>query len=78
MHWSEEWELAFNSDKCSVLQLGRNNTSNKYTFESDKSIELKNATKERDLASTEIDSQLAFGEHIIQMVGKANRHLGLN
>ena len=68
--------IGINSEKCSVLHLGRNNISNKYTFESDKSIELKNATKERD-SGMEIDSQLDFGEHIIQIVGKANRQLGL-
>ena len=57
--------------------LGRNNTSNKYTFEADNnSIELKKTTKENDLG-TVIDSQLDFGENIIQTVGKANRHLGL-
>jgi len=47
MDRSEEWKLAFNWDKCSVLQLGRNNAKNVYTFNSGrKSMELNITSKE--------------------------------
>jgi len=77
MDWSEEWKLAFNMDKCSVLKLGRNNAKNVYTFNSGrKSMELNITSKERDLCII-IDSELDFGEHIFQIVGKVNRQLVL-
>jgi len=53
-------ELAFNQDKCSVLQLGRNNAKHVYTFNSGKkSMELNLTSEERDL-SIIIDSELDF------------------
>jgi len=77
MDWSEEWKLAFNREKCSVLQLGRNNAKNVYTFNSGrKSMVLNITSKERDLDII-IDTELDFGKHIFQIVGKANRQLGL-
>jgi len=39
-------------------------------------MELNITSKERDLGII-IDIELDFGEHIFQIVGKANRHLGL-
>jgi len=61
MDWSEEWNLAFNRDKCSVLQLGRNDAKNVYIFNSGrKSMELNITSKERDLGII-IDSEFDFG-----------------
>jgi len=58
------------------LTAGRNNAKNAYTYVSGtESIELNRTSKERDLGIV-IDSDLDFGEHI-QLVGKANRQLGL-
>jgi len=66
-----------NWDKCSVLQLGRNNDKHVYTFNlGRKSMELNITIKERDLGII-INSELDFGEHIFQIVGKANLQLGL-
>jgi len=62
----------------SLLQLGRNNAKNVYSFNSGRmSMELNITSKERDLGII-IDSELDFGEHItFQIVGKANCQLGL-
>ena len=32
MEWSEDWQMAFNKDKCHVLHLGRQNQNFKYTM----------------------------------------------
>ena len=32
MEWSEDWQMAFNKDKCHVLYLGRQNQGFEYTM----------------------------------------------
>lgn len=77
MDWSNEWELAFNRSKCSVLHLGCRNVRNNYTFDSnDGMMKLMVTDTEKDLGIL-IDSQLDFGVHINHIVNKANNLLGL-
>ena len=32
--WSNDWLMAFNTDKCSILQLGKNNKKHSYSLNS--------------------------------------------
>ena len=41
MNWSDDWQLKFNVDKCSVLHIGNNNPKNDYFMDTDKKKETK-------------------------------------
>ena len=44
VEWSEKWPLRFNSSKCKVLHLGKNNHSHKYTIKEDNIINILEVT----------------------------------
>ena len=44
--WSVKWQMKFNIDKCVVIHVGSNNTSNRYVLGNQ---ELKSSNKEKDL-----------------------------
>ena len=46
LEWSAEWQMLFNSDKCHILHLGRNNTKHSYKLGED---ELKSVEFEKDV-----------------------------
>ena len=77
--WADKWQLRFNSDKCKVIHLGRNNPSHEYTMRLHHSHERKvldTSKLEKDLGVL-IDEELNFSKHIEAQVAKANRILGL-
>ena len=62
--WSKKWLLAFNLDKCSVLNLGKNNLYyNYYMKDGEKTIILNKSTCEKDL-EVHNDRDLTFDIHI--------------
>lgn len=71
--WSEQWQMKFNVDKCSVIHLGNHNLNGSYNI-GDK--QLKTSSCERDLGVI-LDSSLKFSEHCSQVVKQANSTLGL-
>ena len=74
--WSDTWLLQFNSSKCKVLHLGRNNPNYDY-FMSDgsKLNKLDVTTCEKDLG-VYIDNDLNFKEHVINQTNKARSIAG--
>ena len=71
--WSEEWQLHFNSSKCKVMHLGRQNPNRDYTMGS---TTLATTTSEKDLG-VYVDTELTFEKHIENVVNQANSMLGL-
>ena len=71
--WSERWQLRFNSNKCKVMHLGRQNPRQNYTMGG---ITLATTTSEKDLG-VYVDTELTFEKHIKTVVNQANRMLGL-
>ena len=71
--WSEDWQMKFNTDKCTVMHLGRNNNASQYVL-NDKG--LKESESERDLGVI-IDKNLKFSDHCNKVANNANFTLGM-
>jgi hypothetical protein len=71
--WSLDWQMQFNTDKCSVIHVGKNNSQSQYSL-CDKI--LKASKRERDLGIV-IDDSLKFSEQCNTAVKSANSTLGL-
>jgi len=74
-HWSEKWQMKFNSSKCKIMHLGHSNNRAEYTM-NDNGIEisLEVISKEKDLAVW-MDDRLKFSTHIGHAVAKEIRYL---
>ena len=71
--WTELWQIKFNSSKCSVMHIGRDNPKRNYHMD-DKVLDKTKA--EKDLG-VYVDNNLTFEEHINSTAKKANRVLGM-
>jgi hypothetical protein len=71
--WSDNWQMQFNSEKCSVIHLGNHNQLGQYSINN--SV-LKNSSNERDLGII-IDQSMKFSEHCNRIVNSANSVLGM-
>ena len=71
--WSQDWQMQLNSQKCSVLHLGKDNPCSEYTLYGTR---LKSAEKERDLGII-VDKTLKFSEQCNVAANNANKTLGL-
>lgn len=71
--WSEDWQMQFNIDKCSVMHLGWNNIESDYRLNSST---LKKSELERDLGVL-IDKNLKFSDHCSKVANNANITLGM-
>jgi hypothetical protein len=71
--WSEDWQMQFNVDKCSVIHVGRNNKQNIYKL-GDKN--LRSSESERDLGII-VDNSIKFSEQCSAVIKAANSMLGL-
>ena len=77
VEWTDKWLLKFNSDKCNILYLGKNNPKHKYFIkEGDTISELSETTCEKDLGVF-IDPLLSFNFHVSSTIKKARRMSGL-
>ena len=75
--WTNTWLLEFNSDKCKVLHLGKNNPHYEYVIqENGLSRVLDSTTAEKDLGVT-MDPELSFDTHINNIVKKGNQISGM-
>ena len=75
--WTEMWSLRLNVDKCNVLHIGNNNQNYRYCLgQGDQKQLLQEVPLVRDLGVL-VDTNLAFGAHISDIVKKANRMLGM-
>jgi hypothetical protein len=71
--WSNDWQMKFNADKCSVMHLGRKNPANRYILND---IDLKASESERDLGVI-VDKNLKFSQHCNKVSNTANITLGM-
>ena len=77
VEWSETWLISFNSDKCKMLHLGKNNPKHNYTIkEGDTTVTLSETICEKDLGVS-IDPELKFRDHIHLTIKKARRISGM-
>ena len=75
--WSDRWLLKFNSGKCKVIHLGKNNLKHDYHISNgNEQIILEKTTCEKDLGVF-VDSELTFEEHIDNTVKKARSVSGM-
>ena len=71
--WSEEWNMLFNVDKCSVMHLGKKNDNHVYNMGNSS---IKGTTLENDLGVL-FDFNIKFSDQCAVAARKANRILGL-
>ena len=72
-NWSEKWQLKFNSKKCKVLHIGKNNPTYSYTInDGDVTNNLSPTDFEKDLGVI-TDPELNFDLHIQNQVKKARQ-----
>jgi hypothetical protein len=71
--WAVDWQMLFNTDKCVVLHMGKNNKENEYKMGINK---LNKSTQEKDLGII-IDKSGKSSEQCIMAVKKANCMLGM-
>ena len=77
-NWSDDWQLKFNTGKCSVMHLGHNNAKTTYNMKDNNDVrkDLKESEIEKDLG-VHVDNKLSFHHHVDEATKKANRILGL-
>ena len=73
LEWAKKWKMEFNVDKCKILHIGNNNPKHKYNMDGKELIETE---EEKDLGIL-MDCKLDFGSHIKEIVGRANRMVGM-
>jgi hypothetical protein len=71
--WSIDWQMLFNSDKCTVMHMGKNNTKQEYKL-GDKA--LKKSKQETDLGVVMDDNGKSAGQ-VAKAIKKANAVLGM-
>ncbi len=71
--WSQQWQMKFNVDKCSVVHLGPKNIQCNYKLGQS---ELKKSVKERDLGVI-VDNNMKWSEQCNVAVRNANSTLGI-
>ena len=71
--WSQQWQMQFNVDKCSIIHLGHKNKQYNYNLGDS---ELKKSVKERDLGVI-VDGSMKFSEQCSAAVKNANSTLGI-
>ena len=75
--WSIKWQMSFNTAKCKIMHLGKNNPRTGYTMGvGEARRELAVVKEEKDLGVT-FQETLSFVSHCDRIVSKANRILGL-
>ena len=71
VEWGDKWLSYFNSDKCGVMHIGKNNPRYPYTMKDGQLINSLNVTElEKDLG-VYVDSGLNFSDHIEKTISKA-------
>ena len=71
--WSSQWQMKFNTEKCSVIHLGKSNPQNLYRLGN---VQLSSSEKERDLGVL-VDKSMKFSEHVNSVVSSSNAVLGM-
>jgi ribonuclease P/MRP protein subunit RPP40 len=75
--WSDNWLLQFNSQKCKIMHIGKDNPNYKYQIKDGTILcDLSSTTCEKDLG-VHIDPELKFQEHIDIQSKKAKALCGM-
>ena len=74
--WCNQWQMSFNYDKCKVLRIYRSlhPVVHQYTLGLDGTV--LESVHHHPYLGIELTSNLNWGKHISNIVGKANRTLG--
>ena len=76
-HWSEKWQLRFNTTKCKVKHLGNQAESSDYFMLANNDLNtLETVHMENDLM-VNVDDELNFEEHVQIQTTKANKLLSM-
>jgi len=76
-HWSEKWQIRFNSSKCKIMHLGHSSDRAEYKMiDNGVEVSLDVISEEKDLGVW-IDNKLKFSIHVGHAVAKGNQVLGL-
>ena len=70
--WADRWQMEFNSDKCQVMHLGKDNTNFNYEMEG---CWLEAVEEGKDLGVV-IDRTMKFSKQCLEARNRANRILG--
>ena len=73
VHWSANWQLPFNVDKCKCMRIGKGKNAQPYYMDKQ---QLDIVKEEKDLGVI-IDNRLKFHRHASAAIKKANKVLGL-
>ena len=73
VQWTKDWHIRFNTRKCQILHVGKNNPEFKYFMDG---RELQCIEAEKDLGVS-VDKDLKFEQHINEAVKKANKIAGM-
>ena len=73
LHWSEQWQLPFNADKCKSMHLGTNNPYYVYKMND---IIIEQVEKMKDIGVT-FDNKLTFHHQAATAAKKANQVLAI-
>ena len=71
--WSVRWQMKFNTEKCSVMHLGKGNPQNQYRLGN---VMLSSSDEERDLGVL-VDKSMKFSDHVNNIVSTSNAVLGM-
>ena len=72
-HWSKEWLMLFNIDKCKVMHVGHGNVKATYSMNG---IVLNEVVNERDLGVI-VENNLKCSKQCAKVVTTANRVIGM-
>ena len=72
--WSHDWMLTLHPDKCTHMEIGKNNVGENqyYTTMNNVTKTIDTHDKQKDLGVT-FDSKVTFGEYISQVVNKVTK-----
>ena len=77
VNWSEKWLLGFNTSKCNMVHLGKNNPQYSYKMSDGVSLQDLSVTKSEKDLGVHIDPLLNFNDHITKIVKKARSMSGM-
>ena len=72
-NWADEWQLSFNSKKCSVLHFGYKNPNHVYKIGRDEMV----SNDSEKYLGVSISSDLKFSAHVVCAVKKAQSVLAV-
>ena len=75
--WSEKWQLKFNSEKCKILHIGKNNPKYEYSITENGVAKILNETSSEKDLGVFVDSLLNFEDQVDYVTKKARRLSGL-